>query len=359
MKKVYLVFLLSVFFAPQAFATLDLMHNGNFAAATPTPPASGIPNWVTSTSATQLKPDGVTRVGVPYSSPIINSVSGPTPPPSGGPVAAVGLVGAVGLTTNGYAGTFSMLQNVYVPPDALGNTIMLYYQWVSDQCLQSFDYAEGHVQGITLFHEEPTTYPQVDPTPGWRQVTSFLPLASYRNTTITVEFVTHSDSQAFQANYLYVDDVALWCTTATKTATPTFTMTSTITPTCTISPTNTKTPTITPTLTVTPTITQTTTSTPWVVKGGETTVYPNPAQGNKVYFLYSPAALSNVGINVYNLAGLKVAHLEDNNKPGTANQITTWNITNVAPGVYLYQVTLVDVNGISTTTAMKKLVITK
>jgi hypothetical protein len=171
--------------------------------------------------------------------------------------------------------------------------------------------------------------------------------------------VAHSDANTLQTNYMLVDNVALWCYTATKTVTPTYTATPTITKTATISPTITVTSTITPTLTITPTITQTLTNTPWVVKGGDVTVYPNPANGGQMNFLYSPAAASHVKIDVYNLAGLKVAHLEDTNKAGAANQVTTWKIANVAPGVYLYQLTLEDINGISTTSKMKKLVITK
>ncbi|NTV52440.1 MAG: hypothetical protein HGA76_05440, partial [Candidatus Firestonebacteria bacterium] len=238
MSKRYAIFLVMLFFSTQGYAAApDLIRNGDFAVATPTPPAVGIPNWVSSTSTNES-----------YYAPTINTSIGNTN--SGGSGAPCAIVGG----TVPYQGTSSLLQYIYVPPDALGNTLMMSYQWVADKCLQTFDWAEGRIQGVPFFHEEPTNFPQVDPTPGWRQITPFVPLGNYRNTTITVEFLTHCDAIALQTNYLCVDDVALWCYTATKTATLTITITSTVTPTATISPTITQTATITPTRTITPTV---------------------------------------------------------------------------------------------------------
>jgi hypothetical protein len=190
-------------------------------------------------------------------------------------------------------------------------------------------------------------------------VKQYIPLNNYQGQVVTISFSVTTSAAFAWLNCLYIDNVSLPCITATKTPTPTITPTSTITPTRTITPTITKTFTVTPTYTITPTITQTATHTPWVVNAGDVTVYPNPARGSAVNFMYSPATASQVKIDVYNLAGLKVAHLEDANKAGAVNQVTSWNISSVAPGVYLYQVTLEDANGIATTLKMKKLVITK
>jgi hypothetical protein len=133
----------------------------------------------------------------------------------------------------------------------------------------------------------------------------------------------------------------------------TITKTSTISPTCTV------TPTITKTSTITPTITKTLTLTPWTVPANDVVVYPNPATGNIMNFMYSPQVAATIKIDVFNLAGMKVAHLEDNNKPAVENQVTTWNITNIAPGIYLYKVTFEGTDGTLTSTKMKKFVVSK
>ncbi len=160
-------------------------------------------------------------------------------------------------------------------------------------------------------------------------------------------------------HYLHIDKISLDVITATKTNTPTITPTYTETPTLTITPTFTITPTITQTRTITPTITLTATVTPWAVPSGDVIVYPNPAAGDSVTFMYSLGEPADVNIDVYNLLGYKVAHLEDKNKPGLINRKTTWDIKDLAPGVYLYQVLIRTQSGQVQKNKIQRLVITK
>lgn len=64
--------------------------------------------------------------------------------------------------------------------------------------------------------------------------------------------------------------------------------------------------------------------------------YPNPARGNKVVFKFMVSEKSNVKINIYNVAGEKVATLEKNNCPAGVFSEIEWNIKNIASGVYPY-----------------------
>jgi hypothetical protein len=321
--------------ASNAWALSDLIKNGNFSA--PTPSAGGIYQWVSSTT-----------LAGSYA-PSFNLGEGNPAP-----------CAAVGNSVSQYGGEAYLRQFVYVPPDALANTITLYFQWAVNQAAPSFDWAEGSIAGSVLFHAEPSVLAQATPTPGWQQVIQPVPLGNYRNQTITVQFMTHCDQFApAMLNCLFVDQISLQCDIATKTCTPTVTMTPTTSPTATISPTPTQTPTITQTRTITPTITQTLTVTPWVVPEGDVIAFPNPASGATVSFMYSPKVDCNVKIDIYNLAGLKVAHLEDRSKLGRGNQVTTWNIQNIAPGIYVYRVVMEGTHGGSSTTKMRKLVITK
>jgi hypothetical protein len=85
---------------------------------------------------------------------------------------------------------------------------------------------------------------------------------------------------------------------------------------------------------------------------------PNPATGKVVNFGYSLNAPAHVYIDIFNLMGYRVAHLEDKNQAGQANRITTWNIRNVAQGVYFYKVILEDSSGKRTELKTERLVIT-
>lgn len=161
------------------------------------------------------------------------------------------------------------------------------------------------------------------------------------------------------ASWIHLDKISLLVITATKTTTPTITPTPTVTPTRTITKTFTITPTITPTYTITPTISPTSTITPYAVPGGEAMAFPNPAAGDSVTFMYSLGEPADIDVDVYNVLGRKVAHLEDKNQAGLINRRTTWDIRGVAPGVYLYQVTVKTLSGQVTKLKLKRLVIAK
>jgi len=66
--------------------------------------------------------------------------------------------------------------------------------------------------------------------------------------------------------------------------------------------------------------------------------YPNPARGDTLTFKFLPAYDSYVSIDVYNVAGEKVARLEKGSCPGGVTSEIVWQIKNVASGVYVYRV---------------------
>lgn len=147
--------------------------------------------------------------------------------------------------------------------------------------------------------------------------------------------------------------------TRTRTASPSDTRTTTPSPTYTVTPSHTVTQTLTVTLTKTLTCTRTptTTLTPWAVTVGEVVAYPNPAQGGRVSFQYTLAGQSRVRVEVYNLAGFRVATLEDSRQSGGINRITTWNLQGVAPGVYTYRLLFETPGGERSETRLKKLIV--
>jgi len=117
--------------------------------------------------------------------------------------------------------------------------------------------------------------------------------------------------------------------------TPTFTVT--ITPTVTPTPTTTLTSTISPTSTATPTIT----STPDIINtfGREVLAYPNPAR-DKVTFALQEVDADEVRIEIYNMSGEHIAHIQQN-QPG---QTVVWETSDTAPGIYIYRVRI-TING--------------
>jgi hypothetical protein len=187
---------------------------------------------------------------------------------------------------------------------------------------------------------------------------------SHTDRTLQIRFRVIDDGGG-DPETMWVDDVSVDCITATPTNTPTITPTRSPTLTITSTLTITETPTISPTVTVTPTITPiptktiTITFTPVVFPTGKSAVYPNPATGDTLNFFYSLEAPANILIDVYNLMGFRVAHLEDRNRPAAINQVTTWNIKGVAGGVYFYRLTLEAPDGRRTTLESKKIVIVR
>lgn len=83
--------------------------------------------------------------------------------------------------------------------------------------------------------------------------------------------------------------------------------------------------------------------------------YPNPAKGDRLVFKFLPSEKSDIRIEVYNVAGEKVASLSKNNCPAGISSEIEWNIKNIASGVYIYRMEAVSGSGKKTLT--KKLAI--
>jgi len=73
--------------------------------------------------------------------------------------------------------------------------------------------------------------------------------------------------------------------------------------------------------------------------------YPNPAKGDTLTFKFLPADKSYVTIDVYNVAGEKVARLEKADCPGGVTSEIVWIVKNIASGVYVYRVEAVSASG--------------
>jgi hypothetical protein len=68
----------------------------------------------------------------------------------------------------------------------------------------------------------------------------------------------------------------------------------------------------------------------------EIVFYPQPANGNTVYFYFRLDAAATIRIDIFNVAGEKTIELEEESVlPG--NRRTPWDIRGVAPGIYLYR----------------------
>lgn len=196
------------------------------------------------------------------------------------------------------------------------------------------------------------------PTPGWATYQQTINLSPYYGQTITLALNAYGTNDVTQS-YVLFDNISFgYNGTASPTATPTFTFTPTWTPTVTVTPTYTITPTISATYTITRTVTKTRTITPVAVLPSDAVAYPNPATGSKVVFMYTPPYdMATIQIRIFNLAGMRVAVLDDGQKPLMDNQTTTWNIAGVAPGIYLYQVVFTAPGGRTTESKFKKLVV--
>jgi len=71
---------------------------------------------------------------------------------------------------------------------------------------------------------------------------------------------------------------------------------------------------------------------------GEVYTYPNPAKGDTVTFKIRVAYKAYVKVDVYNVAGEKVAALERADCPAGQASELVWNVRGVASGVYVYRV---------------------
>ncbi|MBN1595887.1 hypothetical protein JW933_08180 [candidate division FCPU426 bacterium] len=140
--------------------------------------------------------------------------------------------------------------------------------------------------------------------------------------------------------------------TATSSPTRTRTPTPSVTPTPDLNSTSTATATSTSsrtlTITVTPSPTPTPTATPPLPPGEDPSllasekdvmVYPSPAKGDTVYFLYYVPWTCTVTNEIYNVLGERVATIKAYPQTPGRHRMT-WDIRDVAPGVYFSQLRL-------------------
>ncbi|MCG2724825.1 MAG: four helix bundle protein [Elusimicrobia bacterium] len=73
--------------------------------------------------------------------------------------------------------------------------------------------------------------------------------------------------------------------------------------------------------------------------------YPNPAKGDNLTFKFHLADKAFVTVEIYNVAGEKVAKLEKANCPAGIVSEILWDIKNYASGVYIYKVEAVSASG--------------
>ena len=87
-----------------------------------------------------------------------------------------------------------------------------------------------------------------------------------------------------------------------------------------------------------------------LLEAGEVYTYPNPAKGDTVTFKFRPAYKAYVKIEVYNVAGERVARLEKADCPaGQASEIV-WNVKGIASGVYVLRLEAASAAGSKTVT---------
>jgi hypothetical protein len=97
-------------------------------------------------------------------------------------------------------------------------------------------------------------------------------------------------------------------------------------------------------------------STLYAIDKGFVITYPSPAK-NEAWFYYYAHTGTRVTIDIYNPAGEHVASLADLAR-ADGYQRTRWDSRQVAPGVYLYRLTLENAGGKSDL-GLRKLVIVK
>jgi len=156
---------------------------------------------------------------------------------------------------------------------------------------------------------------------------------------------------------------ALYADTPTATPTLTISPTWTISETHTVSPTITETHTVSPTFTVTPTITQTHTITPTftITPTPQKTVfvYPNPvAYNNSLSVAYPIIEGKNavqLEVKIYAINGDHVVTIARDLPDG----YTTFDITDLARGIYIYKVIVRYSDSTEDTSEFKKFVVIK
>jgi hypothetical protein len=137
--------------------------------------------------------------------------------------------------------------------------------------------------------------------------------------------------------------------TITSTPTPTITMSATVTSSSTISSIVTSTVTVTPTSTISATPTRSVPD----LHGNSVIAFPNPGHGI-IHFTWSEPNAAKIKICVFNLSGERIAALI----AATPGQSLDWNASGVAPGIYIYRVTL-TVNGVEHQLPVGKIAVLK
>lgn len=86
-------------------------------------------------------------------------------------------------------------------------------------------------------------------------------------------------------------------------------------------------------------------------------VYPQPGTGDRLHFWYALEAPARVRFEIYNVAGEKAAVWEeDHAEPGYTH--SSWDLREVAGGVYVYRLRFERAESVRTT-EWKKLVVVK
>ncbi len=103
-------------------------------------------------------------------------------------------------------------------------------------------------------------------------------------------------------------------------------------------------PTTTPTIQMTPTVTPTATVSRPDMGMDDVMTFPSPARGGMIRFYYRTVGPAEVLIEIYNAAGEHCASVKDIAYQAEYHQ-TPWDISGMAPGIYLYRVNLKEANG--------------
>jgi len=82
-----------------------------------------------------------------------------------------------------------------------------------------------------------------------------------------------------------------------------------------------------------------------IIESENVYTYPNPARGETVTFKFLVSDKSYVKIDIYNVAGEKVANLEKSDCPAGMTSEIVWNIKNIASGVYIYRLEAISSRG--------------
>lgn len=92
-----------------------------------------------------------------------------------------------------------------------------------------------------------------------------------------------------------------------------------------------------------------------LLASGEVYTYPNPAKGSALTFKFRVGDKADVTVDIYNVAGEKVARLEKTACPAGLTSEIAWGIENTASGVYVYRLEAKSSSGTKSVT--KKLAI--